>query len=63
MRVRGQTSEHLFATLKAWLGQTRFQMKTPKRVSTEMSLQVLAYNLKRVLSILSAKPLTEGMRA
>jgi transposase len=63
MRVRRQTAEHPFGTLKAWMGYTHFQMKTLKHVSTEMSLHVLAYNLKRVMNILGVKPLIEAIRA
>jgi hypothetical protein len=39
------------------------RMVTLKRVSTEMSLQVLAYNMKRVLAIIGTGPLLEAMRA
>ena len=46
MRVRRQTVEHPFGTIKSWMGATHFQMKTLKHVSTEMALQVLAYNMK-----------------
>jgi transposase len=63
MRVRRSTVEHPFGTLKAWMGYTHFQMKTLKHVSIEMSLHVLAYNLKRVLSILGTKPLIAAMQA
>lgn len=63
MRVRRTTSEHPFGTLKAWMGATHFQMKTLPRVSTEMSLHVLAYNLKRVIYIMGAKPLMTAIRA
>jgi transposase len=61
MRIRRQTVEHPFGTLKAWMGSTHFLTKTLKRVSTEMSLHVLAYNLKRVMKILGATPLMEAM--
>ena len=47
MATRRNTVEHPFGTLKYWMGYTQFQMKTLDRVSTEMSLHVLAYNLKR----------------
>jgi hypothetical protein len=47
MRVRRQTVEHPFGTIKYWMGWTHFLMKTLARVRTEMSLHVLAYNLKR----------------
>jgi len=63
MRVRRKTVEHPFGTLKAWMGHTHFQMKTLKHVSTEMSLHVLAYNLKRVMNILGAKPLIRAIQA
>jgi hypothetical protein len=63
MRVRRQTAEHPFGTLKAWMGYTHFKMKTLKHVGTEMSLHVLAYNLKRVMNILGVKPLIEAIRA
>jgi transposase len=63
MRIRGSTVEHPFGTIKSWLGPTHFQMKTLKHVSTEMSLHVLAYNLKRMLQFFGAVPLMEAMRA
>jgi transposase len=52
MRIRRQTVEHPFGTLKAWMGATHFLTKTLKCVRTETSLHVLAYNLKRVMKIL-----------
>jgi hypothetical protein len=47
MGVRRQTVEHPFGTLKAWMGATHFLTRTLDKVRTEMSLHVLAYNLKR----------------
>jgi len=61
MRVRRSTAEHPFGTLKAWMGYTHFLTKTKPRVSTEMSLHVLAYNLKRVMNMLGPKGLIEAM--
>ena len=55
MRVRRRTVEHPFGTLKAWMGATHFLMKTLPRVSTEMSLNILAYNLKRMLKIFEVR--------
>jgi len=63
MRVRRQTVEHPFGTLKAWMGATHFLTKTLPRVRTEMSLHVLAYNLKRMLAILGIQPLMAALRA
>lgn len=63
MRIRRQTVEHPYGTLKAWMGSTHFLTKTLKRVSTEMSLHVLAYNLKRVMKIMGTTQLMEAMVA
>jgi hypothetical protein len=62
-RIRRQTVEHTFGTLKAWMGATHFLTKTLPRVSTEMSLHVLAYNIKRVLQILGARKMLEAIAA
>jgi hypothetical protein len=63
MRVRRQTVEHPFGTIKHWMGWTHFLTKTLARVRTEMSLHVLAYNLKRVMRILGIEELMRAMRA
>ena len=63
MRQRRETVEHPFGTLKSWMGSTHFQMKTLKRVGTEMALHVLAYNLKRVINIMGIAPLIAAMSA
>ena len=63
MRVRRQTAEHPYGTLKAWMGHTHFLMKRLTNVSTEMSLHVLAYNLTRVMNILGATALMAAIRA
>jgi hypothetical protein len=63
MRTRRETVEHPFGTIKSWMGATHFQMKTLKRVGTEMALHVLAYNLKRVMNIMGIGPLIAAMKA
>ena len=63
MRVRRQTVEHPYGTLKLWMGSAHFLTKTLDRVGTEMSLHVLAYNLKRVINILGVKPLIQAIQA
>lgn len=62
MRIRRQTVEHPFGTIKDWMGPQHFKTKTLKRVSTEMSLHVLAYNLKRVISLFGVAGLIEKMQ-
>jgi hypothetical protein len=63
MKLRRQTVEHPFGTLKAWMGSTHFLTKRLPRVSAEMSLHVLAYNLKRVMQIVGIVPLVQATRA
>ncbi|CAB3808873.1 IS1182 family transposase [Pararobbsia alpina] len=63
MRIRRQTVEHPFGTIKAWMGATHFLTRTIERVSTEMSLHVLAYNMKRVIKLLGSEALMTAMRA
>ena len=63
MRIRRQTVEHPYGTLKAWMGSAHLLTRTKDRVSTEMSLHVLAYNLKRVMKILGIGMLMEAMQA
>jgi len=61
MRIRRATVEHPFGTIKAWMGSTHFLTKTLERVSTEMSLHVLAYNLKRVINLIGTRKLIEAI--
>jgi predicted RNA binding protein YcfA (HicA-like mRNA interferase family) len=49
---RKQIVEHPYATIKHWMGSTHFLMKRLPNVQTEMSLHVLAYNLRRAINIL-----------
>jgi transposase len=63
MHVRRQTVEHPFGTIKSWMGWTHFLTKTLARVRTEMSLHVLAYNLKRVMRILGLAETMAAMTA
>ena len=63
MRLRRETVEHPFGTIKARMGATHFLMKTMPRVAAEMALHVLAYNLTRVMNIMGVQPLMAAMRA
>jgi len=62
MQIRRATVEHPFGTLKYWMGPTHFLTKTLDRGSTEMSLHVLAYNLKRVMSLIGPQKLIEAIQ-
>jgi hypothetical protein len=61
MKIRGCTIEHTFGTLKHWMGASHFLMKTKAHVSTEMSLHILAYNMKRVIRIMGSVALMKAM--
>jgi hypothetical protein len=63
MRIRRQTVEHPFGTIKDWMGASHFLTRSLERVKTEMSLHVLAYNMKRVMTILGIGPLMAAMQA
>jgi transposase len=63
MRIRRSTVEHAFGTLKLWMSSAHFLTRTLKRVGTEMSLHVLAYNMKRVIHIVKVEALLKGMKA
>jgi transposase len=62
MTLRRRTVEHVFGTLKHWMGSTHFLTRTLAHVSTEMSLHVLAYNLKRVIRILGIAKTMKAIR-
>ena len=63
MRKRRSLVEHPFGTIKAWMGHTHFLMKRLPNVKTEISLHILAYNMKRVMAVLGTRPLMEAIRA
>jgi hypothetical protein len=58
----GSTVEHVFGTLKHWMGSKHFLMKTMAHVGMEMSLHVLAYNLRRVMRILGIAKTMKAMQ-
>lgn len=63
MKMRRSTVEHPFGTIKCWMGATHFLCMTLPKVATEMALNVLAYNMKRVMNIIGVDKLLEAMRA
>ena len=63
MRLRRDTVEHPIGTLKRWMGSEHFLTRTIEHVSTEMSLHVLAYNLKRVMNRVGIEVLIGAIRA
>jgi transposase len=56
-KLRKTLAEHPFGTIKRWFGYTHFLLKGLVKVRTEWSLTTLAYNLKRVLNLVSFEKL------
>lgn len=63
MALRRSTVEHPFGTIKAWMGATHFQMRRLANVRTEMSLHVLAYNIKRAIKLIGVRQLLAAIPA
>ncbi|MGB5690395.1 MAG: IS1182 family transposase [Woeseiaceae bacterium] len=63
MKARRCLVEHPFGTLKSWTSSTHLLTKTLPSVSTEMSLQVLAYNMKRAINLLGTKKIMATIQA
>lgn len=61
--IRKQTVEHVFGTLKAWLGTTPLLTKTLPKVREEISLAVLAYNMKRMINIVGMPRMMQAIAA
>jgi hypothetical protein len=63
MTLRRCTVEHPFGTIKAWMGATHFQMRRLKNVRTEMALHILAYNIKRMISLVGVRRLLAAIQS
>ena len=62
MRVRRRTVEHVFGTLKEWMGRSHFKMRRLENVATEASLHILAYNIKRAIALMGVPGLIAAMQ-
>ena len=63
MRIRRETVEHPYGTLKSWMGHSHFLTKGLEHVKTEMSLHILAYNMKRMINIMGVQGLITAIKA
>jgi transposase len=61
LKRRKELAEHPFGTMKRSMNQGYFLTRGLSKVKTEMSLTVLAYNIKRVLNILGAKKMVQAL--
>jgi Transposase DDE domain len=60
---RRETVEHPFGTIKQWMNQGAFLMRGLEKVRAEFSLTALAYNLRRVLNIVTFPRLIAALQA
>jgi len=62
MRQRKALAEHPYGTIKQLMGSTHFQMRRLPNVKAEMSLNVLAYNMKRAIKVLGVGKIIAEMQ-
>ena len=62
MRERKKIVEHAYGTIKHWMGSTHFLMKRLPNVRAEMSLHVLAWNMKRAINVLGVPAILEKLQ-
>ena len=61
-RLRRETVEHPFGSIKQWMNQGYFLMRGVEKMRAEFSLTALAYNLRRVLNLVGFTELMEAVR-
>jgi transposase len=61
MKKRKELAEHPFGTMKRGMNSGYFLMRGIKKVGAEMSLTVMAYNIKRVINILGVRKMIEAV--
>jgi transposase len=61
VELRKCLAEHPFGTIKRAMNQGYFLMRGLTKVRAEMSLTILAYNLKRVINILGVRAMVEAV--
>jgi len=61
MLARRSLVEHPFGTLKSWTNSNHFLTKRLSGVSTETSLQILAYNMKRAINLVGTRKIMEAI--
>lgn len=62
-KLRRETVEHPFGSIKQWMNQGTFLMRRLPKVRAEFSLTALVYNLRRVLNIVEFPVLMAALRA
>ena len=61
LELRKCLAEHPFGTIKRAMDQGYFLLRGLTKVGTEVSLTILAYNLKRVITVLGVRKMVEAL--
>ena len=61
LELRKCLAEHPFGTIKRAMNQGYFLLRGLTKIGTEVSLTILAYNLKRVINILGVRKMVEAL--
>lgn len=62
LRIRRETDEHPFGSIKQWMNQGYFLMRGIEKVRGEFSLTSLAYNIKRVFNLVAWESLMAAVK-
>lgn len=62
MKLRREVVEHPFAGIKWLMGHPRFLLRGLAKAKSELALSILAYNLKRTLTILGVPALLKALQ-
>jgi len=59
---RREVVEHPFGSIKQWMYQGAFLMRSLENVRAEFSLTALVYNLRRALNVIGVEPMVAAVR-
>lgn len=62
LRERKKLAEHPFGTIKRAMDQGYFLLRGMKKVTTEISLTVLSYNMKRAINIMGVEKMVHSLQ-
>jgi hypothetical protein len=62
MKRRREIVEHPYGTIKWLMGYPRFLVKGLEKAKGELALEIMSYNLKRVLKILGVEAVLQVLQ-
>ncbi len=58
IKKRSGIVEHVFGTLKTWMGKQHLLLRGLTKVKTEVNFYIIAYNIRRLINMLGLSPTT-----